>query len=162
MRVAAFDPGGRYTGYALLDVGPGLQRFIKGGVSERGDMFAIGFFMAEQIDLVAVESVRAMYGRARFGVSMANAIRGATRIEERILAAARNAGIPSAICTAADWRRALLGKRPQVGTADAAIKRALSLRLELPKRSSCHMRDAVGCGLFLAQKHKIERMKRAV
>lgn len=44
-----------------------------------------------------------------------------------------------------DWRRWLTGKR---GPKDVEIRRCLEARIDLPKRTNSHVRDAIGIALY--------------
>lgn len=164
--IAAFDPGA-HCGVAVVainDIGALPPRVVlcqalpsdgSGGTPE-----SLLASMTPKPDLVALESVKAIYPRARFGVSMANAIQEATRMEERLAACAKELGIPSVRYTAAEWRRWLTTR---ANPSNAVIHRALrhaSRVLDLPKRSNEHGRDALGLALFAAQKHRLHSMRK--
>lgn len=44
-----------------------------------------------------------------------------------------------------DWRKWLTGKR---GPKDAEIRRCLEARIDLPRRTNSHVRDAIGIALY--------------
>ncbi len=171
MKVLGCDPG-KHLGWAVLDLSGTRPRYIDGGVYEHpfvgladgGLGVAAGLWLAlyglasERAELVAVESVQAMYGRARFGIAMANAIQDATRVEERLLAAARAQGIPTATCTAAEARRGIAGA---YRAKDATVKEAVLRLIDgLPKRTSAHMRDAAVAAMFCGRRAKLQAMRK--
>lgn len=161
MIVLACDPGAT-TGWAIVDMTGARPRIVSCGHwrAKPETLTEMHEIATEHFDLVAVESVQKMYYRDRFSAAMATAIQNATRIEERILAAARARNIPTAICTAAEARAAIAGAR---NASDARIKMALQRQVDgLPKRTSSHARDAIVTGIFCGRRHRVEGLRRAV
>lgn len=166
MNVLGIDPGAT-CGWALVDFAfPKTPRFVIGGAAVcvqlgLGDVFAFAdargtqaFMARHEIDLVAIETVGRVFPRAGFGTDMATAIANASKLGGRILGAAEARGIETAECEANEWRQKLGAGR---GASDAEVKRALALRIELP-RCSAHVRDAVGVALYCYQRALVQGM----
>src|SRR5262249_51784937 len=114
VKVLGFDPGAGVTGYALLEVGAGRPTFVRGdSVRDRNRELLpeLGIHIALQsAELVAIEDVRAIYPRERFGIRMATAIAHASKVAGTILGYCRMVGVPTVEVTAAAWRRAIVGR----------------------------------------------------
>jgi len=153
--VVGVDPGA-VNGIAVLDMAGPTPRILSLGSCR--DPRAVLEMAAWRPVLVAVESVSAVFSRARFGAGMASALVNTARIEGQVLEHYRGLGIQVATCSAAEWRRALTGS----GTArDARIKVVLGMRGLLPGRTNAHERDAIGVALFAWQRARVGAMGRA-
>lgn len=157
MIVLGFDPGA-WTGYAVVDLSTSMPQVIQAGKVRADEMGGVDFIdkamrgLELKVDLVAVEKVAFVYPRAGFSTSMATAIASATRVEGRILEAALNRQIPTKVCAAAEWRRALTGSP---SPSDALVKSTLSLRIQSEQRLNAHSRDAVGVAVFCGMSKRI-------
>lgn len=90
--------------------------------------------------IVAIEGIEGVYGRSRFGASMATALVQAARQAGELVAVARHAGHLVLEVPAARWRKGLCGKG---AASDAQIKAALAPIIG-SKRTNAHVRDALG------------------
>lgn len=153
MIVFSADPGD-VVGWSLVDLSkPSRPRLILGG-TERNIESLRGFFPGMKFDLVAIESVSAMYARERFGIAMANKLLHSARVEESIARIARDSGYKIATCTASEWRTSLIG---DASPKDATIKAVLRRRVE-NVGGNAHVFDAVGVACFCGERERLASM----
>jgi Holliday junction resolvasome RuvABC endonuclease subunit len=155
VKVLGVDPGA-CAGLALVNVNQrGEAGFIL-GASTRIPLDEVALWLeAYRPDLLAIESVTTVYSRSRFGASMAQALMASAKLTGRILQMAQGMGIATAEATAHEWRGSLIGMR---AATDAQIKSVLMRRVALmPKRSSAHVRDAIGVAVFCGMRAAMER-----
>jgi Holliday junction resolvasome RuvABC endonuclease subunit len=141
-RVLAWDPGIAVSYYALLESGRdsgNRVRFLDGGkVSSDLDSLSGRLEGVGNVACVAVETPRGfIYQHAR-GAALLET-RG---VAERIAIAAQVMGHTVVQMPATEWRKALCGKG---NASDDQIKRMVQMvTVNLPTRSSEHVRDAIG------------------
>jgi Holliday junction resolvasome RuvABC endonuclease subunit len=155
VKVLGVDPGAE-AGVALVNVNQrGEAAFIL-GASTRAPLSDVESWLESyRPDLLAIESVTQVYSRQRFGSSMATALLASSKLVGHLLQMAKGMDIATAEATAHEWRSKVIGKR---NASDAEIKAALMQRVALmPKRSSSHMRDAIGVAVFCGMRSAMER-----
>lgn len=148
--VLGVDPGAT-TGLALIRLDNAGATWL-GDESTRRDPGASSLMAdhLELLDLVAIESVRSVYPRARFAAHMATCIARASRVAGEIAGAARAHGIEVVDVTAEEWRKALCSSRQ---ATDAMVSTVIRSRVsDWPTRSNAHVRDAAGVALFAGRR----------
>jgi Holliday junction resolvasome RuvABC endonuclease subunit len=147
MIVLGIDPsGGDNVGLAVIDTSGRRPRWVLGGKCEARTMLSVAPF--GPLDLVAIE-VPSVGPRQAAKAVLATAAEAG-----RIRGICEAAGLRVVECYPIDWRRAIVGRTRRCGqlTIDAMTKRAVEMRVDgMPKRTSSHVRDAVGIALFGAE-----------
>ena len=131
-------------------------------VLDDGDLVALRIavrelLMAHPVDLVAIERVRQLTGRAPGGAGAAigAAMSDAQWVGGELAGLARGFGFEVMTCAAGEWRAALTGKR---NATDAEIATLVPLAVQgWPARSSSHARDAAGVALYAANRARAGR-----
>lgn len=143
MIVIGFDPGAT-TGWAAIRIVGQRGIYLDGG-TVRGPEGLEGLELP-WAHFVVYEHVSKIYRRDDFGTGMATALGEASYLAGMIRGIMRGRGIPSAPCSAAEWRKALVGK---ARASDAEIKATLMPRIAAaPARTNAHVRDAIGVALY--------------
>jgi Holliday junction resolvasome RuvABC endonuclease subunit len=155
VKLIGLDPGAT-MGMALIHLDTQSRpAFILGAATREPLDDVASWLETYKPDLLAIESVTTVYSRSRFGASMAQALMASAKLTGRILQMAQGMGIATAEATAHEWRGAIIGKR---NATDKQIKAALMQRVALmPKRSSAHVRDAIGVAVFCGMREMQER-----
>lgn len=168
MLVISFDPG-VVTGIAVTRLDKGKSTLIEcSSVSiidadDWSNWFALkSSFGVLEHSVVAIESVQKVFpkeynasGMKGIPARMATNLVETARVEERIAAAAKKNGFYVVTCAEREWRTGLFGR----GASAAMVKLRLPLLCAgIPKRTNIHVRDAIGVGLFCAQKYRLETL----
>ena len=145
MRIAAFDPGPTFCGYAFVDV-PHKHRpgYVLDFKKVKVDSSLSEIVFPEDADMVAVEVPSGyIFGHARTKDLLQTGV-----VAGKIVQMARSRGFHVVEVSAAVWRRALLGKGRSSLTMDARVKEMLTkLVTNLPWTTN-HCRDAISVALF--------------
>jgi len=147
MIIHAFDPGTSKTGWASVDVRGGgrlpITTTYLGGdhvPSRHGDIRGL----LHVADVVAVEKLEGIAFPTKGGGVVASLI-ASSNVAGGIAWSAATLGIRVVEMSAREWRR-LVCRNPSA--SDAQVKEAVERLVHgLPKRTNCHVRDAVGLAL---------------
>jgi hypothetical protein len=133
----AFDVGPKACGVAALDA--------EGRVLAVGEVESTAAVLAALVEAVAPSrmAVEWVAGHA-FSPARVPGLVASAAVAGQLLQLAHAAGVPCACITAAEWRRAIVGKP---APRDGEVADALAGLVELPKRTNAHVRDAVGLAL---------------
>jgi Holliday junction resolvasome RuvABC endonuclease subunit len=145
--IIAFDPGSKKTGLAVLE-GPidrqARPKFQWGGhVPNDGAMRELRLLatIRAAYPIVAVESPSGFIHQHARGAQLLET----AKVAGELVGLAKSLGLRVVEMPRQDWARALCGKGIRGSPGDRHVKRAVEMFVSnLPKRSSTHVRDAIG------------------
>lgn len=165
--VFGIDAGSGHIGLATYGYGParrGPDYLWLKTVDTRDEVPSLSFLLKTSVCLtademlVAIEDIKKVYPRARFGTSMATSIAKTSDVVGALEERYKSQGLRVVRIEAAEWRQKIIGKK---NPDNKTIKWVLESRLKtkLP-RCTNHARDALGVAVYAFERERIEALTR--